>query len=159
MPSIEVNGVNIADEVAGKGPPLVWAGGDREAGTAFTYAYSGRFSRDYQVLTWDCRNNGASGFLISDSPDECQTDAADRKNILLIDPKWFALIMSRWGEWVATDRFYLANLADEEVGAITIPAIVVNGRGGAPPEHSARRLFDMLPNAAWVEYSHRLSED
>jgi pimeloyl-ACP methyl ester carboxylesterase len=70
MPSVEVNGVSIAYEIAGDGPPIVWTPGGRGPRGPFTYVFAGRFSRDYKVLTWDRRNSGASDLLISDSPSE-----------------------------------------------------------------------------------------
>ena len=70
MPTIEVNGVNIAYEVAGRGPPLVWTGGGRHPRSASTYSFAGRFSINYKVLTWDRRNSGESDMRISDSPSE-----------------------------------------------------------------------------------------
>jgi hypothetical protein len=53
---------------------------------------------------------------------------------------------------------HLANLGDEEVKKIVVPAIIAPGRNNLHPEHSARQLFGLLPNAAWIEYSARLSE-
>jgi pimeloyl-ACP methyl ester carboxylesterase len=263
MPRVEVNGVSIAYEVAGDGPPIVWIPGGRLPRNPFTYVFAGRFSKDYKVLTWDRRNRGESGFLISDSPNEWHTDtddlhsllgqidmspayigggsggcmlsllmahrypedvkglilanppsdsrdkirpllaawywvladAAERggmqevikissnppempfqmltnwiskcadqspdvgEKILSMDPKWFASILRRWGDWWDNGRMHLANLADEEVTRIDVPAIIAPGRNDLHPEHAARQLFGRLPNASWVEYSARLSED
>ena len=70
MPSIEVNGVNIAYEVAGEGTPIVWTPGAYVGRIPETYVFAGRFSADYKVLIWDRPNCGASDFIIAETPSE-----------------------------------------------------------------------------------------
>jgi pimeloyl-ACP methyl ester carboxylesterase len=68
MPKIPVNGVEIAYEIFGQGPPLVWTPGGWLPRKKFTYLFAGRFSSRYRVLIWDRRNTGASDIAIEDSP-------------------------------------------------------------------------------------------
>lgn len=70
MSKIKVNGVSIAYEVAGEGPPIVWTPGGWGPRNPFTYVFAGRFSANYQVLTWDRRNSGASDLAIKDAESE-----------------------------------------------------------------------------------------
>lgn len=70
MAKIEVNGVSIAYEVAGEGPPIVWTGGGWFPRNPFTFVFAGRFSANYKVLTWDRRNCGASDMAIEDAPSD-----------------------------------------------------------------------------------------
>ena len=70
MPKANVNGVTIAYEIAGKGPPIVWTPGGWFPRNPFTYTFAGRFSAHYSVLTWDRRNSGASDVGIEDAESE-----------------------------------------------------------------------------------------
>ncbi len=51
MPKIKVNGVSIAYEVAGEGPPIVWTGGGWFPRDPYTFVLAGRLSARYKVLT------------------------------------------------------------------------------------------------------------
>ena len=70
MPKIEVNDVDIAFEIAGTGPPLVWTAGGRGGREPYSFTLFGRLSAYYRTLIWDNRNGGASGFAIDDTPSE-----------------------------------------------------------------------------------------
>ena len=260
MSKIKVNGVSIAYEVAGKGPPIVWTSGVWNPRDAWTYVFAGQFSANYQVLTWDRRNTGASDLAIEDAESEwhlwtddlhallqelgmspayvgggsagsvlsllmahrypkdvkglilyhtptndvqnillplagahylCLAEAAEHKGmeavikmsanppepdwteftiwiadaiaqnpenrdrVLAMDPEQFAKTMRKWAKWTASPRLYLANLSDEELAGIDVPAIMAHGFDAWHPEHTARDLGRLLPNAEWVDYSSR----
>jgi pimeloyl-ACP methyl ester carboxylesterase len=70
MPKAQVNGISIAYEIAGKGPPIVWTPGGWFPRNPFTYLFAGRFSANYAVLTWDRRNSGRSDVGIEDAESE-----------------------------------------------------------------------------------------
>ena len=63
--------------------------------------------------------------------------------------------MRKWAKWLASPRFYLSNLSDEELAGIDVPAIAAHGLDVWHPEHTARDLCRLLPNAEWVDYSSR----
>lgn len=78
MPSTTVNGVSIAYQVFGSGPPLVWTEGGRFGRNEYSYLVAGHFARRYSVLLWDRRNAlGASDVALSDDPSLMQTDVED----------------------------------------------------------------------------------
>ena len=60
MPKITVNGVTLAYELFGKGPPVVWTPWGWAPRNNFSYLVAGRLSANYRVLLWDRRNTGAS---------------------------------------------------------------------------------------------------
>ena len=260
MSKITVNGVSIAYEVAGKGPPVVWTPGGWFPRCSATYVFAGRFSAHYRVLTWDRRNSGASDLAVEDAESEwhlwaddlhallqeldmspayvggssagfelsllmayrypqdvkglilqdpstdkvpdCQQPVAEarylciaraaerggmeavietsadppepewawltcwvadaiaadpetRDRLLSMEPRRFAAIMKKWAKWLASPRMYLANLSDEALAAIDVPAIVSHGFNDWHPEHTARNLHRLLSNAEWVDYSSR----
>jgi pimeloyl-ACP methyl ester carboxylesterase len=264
VPKIKVNGVSIAYEVAGKGPPIVWTPGGWFPRNAFTYVFAGRLSANYQVLTWDRRNSGASDIAIEDAESElhlwtddlhallqaldlspayvggdsvgcvmsllmahrypqdvkglllqhpptddvqaclqplakahylCLVRAAEsrgmkavietsadppepewagitgwvtetiaqnpenRERLLSMDPGQFAAIMRKWAKWFASPRLHLSNLSEEELAGIDVPAIVSHDFGAWHPEHTARALYRLLPNAEWVDYSSRYTPE
>ena len=70
MPKIEVNGVNIAYEILGKGIPIVWTNAGFAQRNPFAYTCAGRLSANNQVLIWDRPNTGQSDFFIKDTPSE-----------------------------------------------------------------------------------------
>jgi pimeloyl-ACP methyl ester carboxylesterase len=260
MPRATVNGVSIAYEVAGKGPPIVWTPGGWFPRNPFTYLFAGRFSANHTVLTWDRRNSGRSdigiedaesefhlwtddlhvllhelglspayvgggsagclvallmahrypedvkGLILQDLPTDdtkaaaqplaehhylCLVRAAEsggmeavielstspsdpgwawitgwmaetialnpanRERLLSMDPGHFASTVRAWAGWMASPRVYLANLSDEELAGITTPALVTPGLNDWHPEHTARELYRLLPNAEWVDYADR----
>jgi pimeloyl-ACP methyl ester carboxylesterase len=82
VPKARVNGISIAYEVAGKGTPIVWTPGGWFPRNPSTYVFAGRFSADYQVLTWDRRNSGASDIAIEDAESEGHLWIDDLHNLL-----------------------------------------------------------------------------
>jgi pimeloyl-ACP methyl ester carboxylesterase len=70
MPKAQINGISIAYEVAGKGPPIVWTPGGWFPRRPTAYVFAGRFSANYRVLLWDRRNSGASDIAIEDAESE-----------------------------------------------------------------------------------------
>jgi len=79
----------------------------------------------------------------------------NRERLLAMDPKHFASIMRKWAGWLTSPRNYLANLSDEELAGIDAPAVVAWGLNDWHPEHTARELYEKLPNAEWVDYAAR----
>ena len=82
MPKIKVNGVSIAYEVAGEGPPIVWTPGGWIPREPFTYVFAGRLSASHKVLTWDRRNCGASDLAVEDAESEWHLWADDLHALL-----------------------------------------------------------------------------
>ena len=82
MPTIEVNGVNIAYEIAGEGPTVVWTSGGWFPRESESYIVVGHLCCDFKVLLWDRRYGGASGFGISDSPSTWHLFTDDMHQIL-----------------------------------------------------------------------------
>jgi pimeloyl-ACP methyl ester carboxylesterase len=79
----------------------------------------------------------------------------NRERLLSMDPGQFATILRKWAAWFDSPRVYLANLSDEKLAGIRVPAIVSYDFGAWHPEHTARELYRLLPNAEWVDYSSR----
>lgn len=82
-PEITVNGVRIAYEIIGDGPPLVWTPGGFFPRTNECYLVAGRLSKKYRVLIWDRRNCGQSsiGFDFK-APSEFHSYANDLHAVL-----------------------------------------------------------------------------
>ena len=263
MPKIEVNGVNIAYEIAGEGPAVVWTEGGWMPRMPSAGFFAGRLSSAYKVLTWDRRNTGSSDIAIIDSPSEwhlwsddlhallrsldmapayvgggsagcilsllfahrypddvkglilqepgsddhknifnpvgkahyaalaeaaekggmqevinVSSDPGDvemawasgwvaqsidnspenRERILALDPIFFAAVMRKWGKWFSSPRAFLANITDDDLKKIIVPAIVAHGLESFHPERTARVLCDLLPNAVWANLSEYHSE-
>ena len=78
-----------------------------------------------------------------------------RDRLLSMDPEQFARTMRMWAKWLASPRLYLANLSDEELAGIDVPALVAHGFDPWHPEHTARSLARLLPNAEWVDFESR----
>ena len=79
----------------------------------------------------------------------------NQERISSMDPEQFSKIMKTWGKWLASPRLHLSNLTDEEIRNIAKPAIVAHGFDAGHPKPVARELYELLPNAEWVEYSDR----
>ena len=75
----------------------------------------------------------------------------DRERLLAMDRGHFAAIMKKWAGWLTSPRNYLANLSDEELTGIDAPAIVSYDFGDWHPKHTARELYEKLPNAESLE--------
>ena len=257
MPKIEVNGVNIAYEIAGDGSPFVWSSHGWGSLGPEAYVVGGRMSANYKVLLWDRRNAGASGFGVEDSPSDwylwtddlhellrslgmgpaylagtsggylfsllmayrypsdvkglmlfgpstddvtllkpigkarylflaevaekdgmqavfeasanppeelehalavgwiaqCAQSEDSKKRILSFDAKEFAAIMRKWDSWFSSPSVYLGNIEEDEIRNIKIPAIVASGFDELHPEHTAKHLYNLLPNAEWADYT------
>ena len=83
----------------------------------------------------------------------------NRDRVLSQDAKQFARIMGQWADWL-TPRLYLANLSDEEVQQIAVPAQVSYGlNDDLHPEHTARHLFSLLSNAEFLDHKEHYSEE
>lgn len=79
----------------------------------------------------------------------------NREKILSFDPGIFATTMRRWGDWIASDRFYSAQLSDEDLRKVTVPTTLIPGWDELHPKRSAERLSQLLPNAEWMDLFER----
>ena len=87
-------------------------------------------------------------------------------NVLAHDPHVFADVLRSWYNWTGAGkpgllRLHLANLTTDELAKIDVPVLVQpgdDGPDGVHPEHVARELYALLPNARWMDYSLRYSE-
>ena len=85
-----------------------------------------------------------------------------REMILSLDPKWFASIMRRWGDWGYSGRMHLVNLSDEEVQSTNVPALVLpgdDGDEGLHPERTGLEVHKLLPFAELMDLSTRYSPE
>ena len=82
MPKIDVHGMNLAYEVFGEGPPIVWTSGGWLPRAERAYLLAGRLSVNYKVLVWYRRNSGASDIAIEDAPSEFYLWADDLHRLL-----------------------------------------------------------------------------
>jgi pimeloyl-ACP methyl ester carboxylesterase len=120
-------------------------------------AEKGGMERVFETLTdpaiLQIRKNMLAGWdswFISSDPDT-------RERILSTDSKFFARTLRRWNEWMMSPRLYCSNLSEEEMSHIAMPAIVGPGDDPAHPKEVAQRLFDLLPNAEWVDFPKKWS--
>ena len=82
MPKIRVNGVTLAYELFGEGPPVVWTPSGWSPRNNFSYLVAGRLSANYRVLLWDRRNTGASDIGIEDAPSDIHLIVDDLHHLL-----------------------------------------------------------------------------
>ncbi|MBX3015869.1 MAG: alpha/beta hydrolase [Caldilineaceae bacterium] len=82
MPTITVNGVTLAYECLGNGPPIVWTPGGWLPRDEWSYFNAGCLAADYTVLLWDRRNTGASELAIEDAASEYELWADDLHHLL-----------------------------------------------------------------------------
>jgi pimeloyl-ACP methyl ester carboxylesterase len=82
MPEITVNGITLAYELFGKGPPVVWTPWGWSPRNDFSYLAAGRLSANYRVLLWDRRNSGASDIGIEDAPSDIHLQVDDLHHLL-----------------------------------------------------------------------------
>lgn len=273
MPQIAVNGVTLAYELFGQGPPVVWTPWGWSPRNDFSYLVAGRLSANYRVLLWDRRTTGASDVGIEDAPSEihlmvddlhhllvaldmspaylagmcsgqtlslimahrypadvkglilvatptddldlckpigdawCYKPAAvaekqgmqavidhsteawvrlisgksepgdldgiqkwvaetismnpgNRDRLLAMDSKTFAAIMRKWGSWYeAGGPGHVHGFSYEHIPTITVPTLVAHGFDPVHPRRAAEALYRQLPNAEWVEYSDRFTQE
>ena len=84
---------------------------------------------------------------------------SNRDRLLAMDPKQFATIMKKWGHPNFSGRPHLAGLTEDQVRRITVPALVAHGFNEVHPKRTAEELYRLLPNAEWVEYSDRYTQE
>jgi pimeloyl-ACP methyl ester carboxylesterase len=272
MPKITVNGVTLAYELFGQGPPVVWTPAGWFPRNEYSYLLAGRLSANYRVLLWDRRNTGESDIGIEDAPSDMHLMADDlhhllaaldmspaylagrcsghtlsllvahrhpedvkalilnntptddpklnkpivnayyyklaaaaegqgmeaviagateawvrvisgtsepgswdgllkgwaetilinpgnRDRLLAMDPKAFAATMRRWGNWGMAGPGHSHGLSYEIIRTIEHPALVLHGFDAIHPRRAAEALYQQLPNAEWVEYTDRWSQE
>lgn len=84
---------------------------------------------------------------------------SNQERLLAIDPEHFGAVMERWGEWFQTHHGHVAGLSAGELKQITILALVMHGFDDLHPQHSAQELANLLPNAEFVDYTSRYSQE
>jgi len=82
MPKITVNRVNLAYEILGKGPPVVFTDGGVDVPKETMRWLAGRMSLEYEALIYDRRNCGESDVLFEDAPSEFELFANDLHTLL-----------------------------------------------------------------------------
>ncbi len=83
----------------------------------------------------------------------------NRDRLLSMDPKAFASIMKRWAAWYAQGPGHVHGVSYERIRSITLPALVAPGFDPVHPRDAAEELCQVLPNARWVEYSDRYTQE
>ena len=73
-----------------------------------------------------------------------EQNPANRNRLLAMNPAEFTNVMRRWNAWIMSGRAHVAGLTDEQLGAITAPAIIVSGSGGHHPQQAAEDLHGLL---------------
>lgn len=74
----------------------------------------------------------------------------DREKILGIDNIAFAQIMQKWGNWMSNPLFYRANLCDDDLQKIDIPALIVPCADEYHPESISIDLHNKLLNSIYI---------
>lgn len=75
---------------------------------------------------------------------------AEKEKLLSYNPKEFAEIMTKWGDWFSQKGFHKANLSDAELQAIKTPVLIVPSADPFHPEELAVELNEKLPNSTYV---------
>ena len=83
----------------------------------------------------------------------------NRDRLLAMDPKAFAAIMRKWCNWYGAGPGHVHGFSYETIRTITLPALVAHGFDPVHPRHAAEQLYPQLPNAEWVEYSDRYTQE
>ena len=83
----------------------------------------------------------------------------NRDRLLAMNPKAFAAIMNRWAGWYGQGPGHVHGVPYEDIRPITLPALVAHGFDPIHPRDTAEELCRLLPNAQWVEYSDRYTQD
>lgn len=84
----------------------------------------------------------------------------DKDKILKISPKDFAGLLKSWGDWMGNPTFYRANLRDEDLRKIKVPAMIAPCPDDYHPESIALDLADHLPDAVYIPSGrHRTEEE
>lgn len=83
----------------------------------------------------------------------------NRDRLLAMDTKQFAAIMEKWGNWCSSERLYLSGLSDAQVRHISAPALIAHEFNELHPRHTAEEVYRLLPNAEWVEYTDRYTQE
>ena len=68
------------------------------------------------------------------------------ERLLSMDSNEFASIMMRWGDWYGTDKVFVSNLSDDEVGSISQPALIMPLSDEIHPYYMSERLHSLTPN-------------
>ena len=79
--------------------------------------------------------------------------------LLAMDPKAFASIMRKWARWYAQGAGHIHGVSYGYIRPITLPALVAHGFDPIHPRDTAEELYRVLPNAEWVEYSDRYTQE
>jgi pimeloyl-ACP methyl ester carboxylesterase len=90
--------------------------------------------------------------------DTISKNPGNRDRLLAMDPERFAAIIRKWGSGWLSERLYLSGLSDDQIRRISAPALIAHGFDEGHPRHTAKELCGLLPNAEWVEYTNRFTQ-
>ncbi len=74
----------------------------------------------------------------------------ESEKILGMNNKAFAEILTNWGKWMGNPMFYRANLNDDDLRKIKIPALIYPCSDDYHPERLAVDLHKNLPNSTYI---------
>lgn len=86
----------------------------------------------------------------ADWPQRIEQNPANRKRLLSMDVKEFAVVMRQWGTFLTSGRWHFGGLTDEMLHNITTPTLIISGMDDVHPQDAAERLHGMLPNSELV---------
>ena len=98
-------------------------------------------------------------WVISWIADSVYRNPENRERLIKHDKSEFISTMKRWGKWVNSERFHLANLTDDELKNIKAPAIVTAGLNPLHPKSSATDLYQSLNNVVWNNRFDNYNQD
>ena len=99
----------------------------------------------YSANPPESRWKGASKWI-----DEITRKLAEREKLLSVDPRVFASIMQKWGDWMLQKGFFKANLDDDELSNIEAPALIVPAADPFHPEELAIELSKKLRFSKYI---------
>lgn len=84
----------------------------------------------------------------------------EENKILQLNSKEFYKILTQWALWMGNDKFYRANLNDDDIKNITIPVMIASCADKYHPEEIAIELKNALPNSIYYPSTkYREDED
>ncbi len=78
-----------------------------------------------------------------------------REQLISLNPKIFASVMKKWGDWYLSGNAHFGGLTDMELRKISVPTLIIPGKlqreaddeQAAHPFSTANRLCDLIPKA------------
>lgn len=103
-----------------------------------------------RIITGTSTSNGFEWFA-KWMAETSVANVSNRERFLAMNPQFFATLLTKWGDAELSNRSHVGWLTNEELGQITVPALVAPGLDPLHPRHTAEVLYQLLPDAAWVE--------